>query len=490
MSKLFIGSIDNLPIELNISSTGNDPNAIKKDGSTETTAKIPFAMGASSSVEPSDNNDLTTKNYVDETVNTAIENVHSIPAGGTAGQVLSKVDGENYNVQWSDPTGGSTDPDAIKKDGTTITTAKIPFAMGASSSVEPSEGNDLVTKTYTDNLVSDSFNNVHSIPEGGTAGQVLSKVDGENYNVQWSDPTGGSTDPNAIKKDGTTTTTAPIPFAEGIKTATITSIDGNAVPIENDVDMNSHKITNLIDGTETTDSATVGQVNTAESNAVSTANGYTDTKVEAGITEANSYTDTQIESAMSDVYSIPAGGTTGQVLSKVDGTNYNVQWSDPAGGEDFVTAYSDSTIVTSGDWVNNINWAENEDIEDAGGHRAYATVYKINNRIILELTLELAIGALIQDPAIWLSINMANVLKSGVTKAVLEKIGVTPSSVNYEAHYKENSYLDSKWAIIYMGITSPNSATFETTPPDYGDTWSNGIGRTVTYNFIFTGTVS
>ena len=490
MSKLFIGSIDNLPIELNISSTGNAPNAIKKDGSTETTAKIPFAMGASSSVEPSDNNDLTTKNYVDETVNTAIKNVHSIPAGGTAGQVLSKVDGENYNVQWSDPTGGSTDPDAIKKDGTTITTAKIPFAMGASSSVEPSEGNDLVTKTYADNLVSDSFNNVHSIPEGGTAGQVLSKVDGENYNVQWSDPTGGSTDPDAIKKDGTTTTTAPIPFAEGIKTATITSIDGNAVPIENDVDMNSHKITNLIDGTETTDSATVGQVNTAESNAVSTANGYTDTKVEAGITEANSYTDTQIESAMSDVHSIPAGGTTGQVLSKVDGTNYNVQWSNPAGGEDFVTAYSDSTIVTSEDWANNINWTENEDIEDAGRHRAYATVYKINNRIILELTLELVIGALIQDPAIWLSINMANVLTSGVTKAVLKEIGVTPSSVNYEAHYKENSYLDSKWAEIYMGITSPNSATFETNAPDYRDTWQNGVGKPVTHNFIFTGTIS
>jgi len=29
---------------------------------------------------------------------------------------------------------------------------------------------------------------------------------------------------------------------------------------------------------------------------------------------------------------VPAGGTTGQVLSKVDGTNYNTQWATVSGG--------------------------------------------------------------------------------------------------------------------------------------------------------------
>ncbi|HVP57597.1 MAG TPA: hypothetical protein VMU02_05830 [bacterium] len=29
---------------------------------------------------------------------------------------------------------------------------------------------------------------------------------------------------------------------------------------------------------------------------------------------------------------LPAGGTTGQVLTKVDGTDYNVDWETPSGG--------------------------------------------------------------------------------------------------------------------------------------------------------------
>ena len=31
---------------------------------------------------------------------------HGVPAGGTAGQVLTKVDGTDYNTEWKDPTGG------------------------------------------------------------------------------------------------------------------------------------------------------------------------------------------------------------------------------------------------------------------------------------------------------------------------------------------------------------------------------------------------
>lgn len=30
-----------------------------------------------------------------------------VPAGGTAGQVLAKIDGTDYNTQWVDQTGGS-----------------------------------------------------------------------------------------------------------------------------------------------------------------------------------------------------------------------------------------------------------------------------------------------------------------------------------------------------------------------------------------------
>ena len=110
--------------------------------------------------------------YVNNQLEAVTGDIHSIPAGGTAGQVLGKVDGTDYNVQWVDQTGGTPGPEGPQG----------PAGPGVAA--------------------------------GGTAGQVLSKVDATDYNTQWIDPPSGS-DPDAIKKDGTTTTTARIPFAEG-----------------------------------------------------------------------------------------------------------------------------------------------------------------------------------------------------------------------------------------------------------------------------------
>jgi hypothetical protein len=43
---------------------------------------------------------------------------------------------------------------------------------------------------------------------------------------------------------------------------------------------------------------------------------------------------------------LPSGGTTGQVLSKVDGTSYNVAWTTPSGGG-YITSVSSPLSVTS-----------------------------------------------------------------------------------------------------------------------------------------------
>ena len=45
---------------------------------------------------------------------------------------------------------------------------------------------------------------------------------------------------------------------------------------------------------------------------------------------------------------LPSGGTTGQVLSKVDGTSYNVAWTTPSGGG-YITSVSYPLSVTSND---------------------------------------------------------------------------------------------------------------------------------------------
>ena len=41
----------------------------------------------------------------------ALSSKNGIPTGGTVGQVLSKVDGTNYNAQWTTPNAGTTLPD-------------------------------------------------------------------------------------------------------------------------------------------------------------------------------------------------------------------------------------------------------------------------------------------------------------------------------------------------------------------------------------------
>lgn len=52
---------------------------------------------------PTDNLDFTTKGYVDGLVSA----VHEIPSGGTSGQVLTKSSATDYDVVWSDSTGGT-----------------------------------------------------------------------------------------------------------------------------------------------------------------------------------------------------------------------------------------------------------------------------------------------------------------------------------------------------------------------------------------------
>ena len=48
---------------------------------------------------------------------------------------------------------------------------------------------------------------------------------------------------------------------------------------------------------------------------------------------------------------IPSGGTTGQVLSKVNSTDYNVQWSTPSGGGVDVQTFGDASSSGSFTWT-------------------------------------------------------------------------------------------------------------------------------------------
>lgn len=81
-----------------------------------------------------------------------------VPAGGTTGQILSKINNIDYNTQWVD---------------------------------RPSDGRD-----GQDGAPGQDGADGVGVPAGGTAGQILSKINGNNYNTQWIDPPSGGSTPS------------------------------------------------------------------------------------------------------------------------------------------------------------------------------------------------------------------------------------------------------------------------------------------------------
>lgn len=93
------------------------------------------------------------------------------PTGGTAGQSLQKIDATDYNTQWATIPAGAT--------GATGATGAqgIQGATGATGAAGA---------------------NGEGVPVGGTAGQVLAKIDGTNYNTEWVAQSGGVSASDAI----------------------------------------------------------------------------------------------------------------------------------------------------------------------------------------------------------------------------------------------------------------------------------------------------
>lgn len=65
----------------------------------------------------------------------------------------------------------------------------------------------------------------------------------------------------------------------------------------------------------------------------------------------------------SSVHSIPAGGTTGQVLKKTSNSDYQVAWQDDSGGGGGTSDYSD---LTNKPKINNVELSGNKSLSDLG----------------------------------------------------------------------------------------------------------------------------
>lgn len=109
-------------------------------------------------------------------------NGQGVPTGGTTGQVLTKVDGTNYNIQWSTPaSGGTTLPSQsgnsgryLKTDGTSLSwaSAPTPFYPNIELNVVPSFGQSfsglMGTNSYSQVNFSTSNNSNASLTGGNS----------------------------------------------------------------------------------------------------------------------------------------------------------------------------------------------------------------------------------------------------------------------------------------------------------------------------------
>jgi hypothetical protein len=135
---------------------------------------------------------------------------NGIPSGGTANQYLNKVDGTDYNVQWSDLTisqvtdiNASADDINILQgaDSAGVTAAEISYLAGVSSDIQTQIDGKLTNSLAQNAVFVGNASNVPSQLAAGSNGQVLSIVGGV---PQWQTITGTGTVTSVALSGGTT----------------------------------------------------------------------------------------------------------------------------------------------------------------------------------------------------------------------------------------------------------------------------------------------
>jgi len=113
-----------------------------------------------------------------------------IGTGGVAGSTTNITIGSNSGGTSTTTLQGTTNGVTAAVDTNSTALATTAYVVGQASSTTPS---DLGTAAAGTSLRYARADHVHAhpLPTGGTTGQVLAKVDGTNYNVQWTTAGGG-----------------------------------------------------------------------------------------------------------------------------------------------------------------------------------------------------------------------------------------------------------------------------------------------------------
>ena len=243
-----------------------------------------------------------------------------VPTGGTANQVLAKIDGTNYNTQWVTPTGGGSG---------TVTS----FSAGDLSPLFTTTEATVTTTPALSFVLSNAGGNSYFGNTGGSAAApvyntaaALSEVDDTNVTVTLSGTpafallrpttmTLGWTGTLAIARGGTggatqaagtvfanaTTSTAAPTWTTGPRITSIPNLTSNGF-------VKTGSGTGLL-SVDTNTYLTGNQTITLSGDATGSGTTSISTTVAA---------------------KLPTGGTTGQVLTKTSATNYAATWQTPA----------------------------------------------------------------------------------------------------------------------------------------------------------------
>jgi hypothetical protein len=145
-----------------------------------------------------------------------------VPAGGTAGQLLTKNTATSYDTIWSSPAGtgtvtsfsaGNLSPLFTTSVTNSTTTPALSFALstaGAHQFLGNNTGSTAaptyVQPAFTD-LTGAAGTAQGGLPTGGTAAQVLSKNSATNYDASWATLSSATFQSGASSSTGTTSTT-------------------------------------------------------------------------------------------------------------------------------------------------------------------------------------------------------------------------------------------------------------------------------------------
>lgn len=257
------------------------------------------------------------------------------PAGNDGKEV--ELDNDNTHIRWRYVGGGTWN--------NLIAIADLVGPEGPQGDPGPT-GNDGATGAQ--GPAGNDGADGQGVPTGGASGQILSKIDGTDFNTQWIDaPTGGGGGADGadgreieLQNSGTYIQWRYVgdpSWTNLVALSAITGADG----------------ANGANGSDGTDGASI----TSGTGVPSNGNGN-DGDLYVNATNGDLYSKTsgswsQVGNLQgpagndgADGTGVPAGGTTGQVLAKTDGTDFNTEWVDaPTGGGGSSDPYTKSMYI-------------------------------------------------------------------------------------------------------------------------------------------------